>query len=89
MSLGGGRTLLEYMHEYDLKKRTIFVIRKYGGVRMGIDRFTCYKIAANDAVRRNSCNEVLNVQQPVPKDEEIYQRNKPANRRNRANYGTK
>ena len=39
---GAGKHILEYMLKNGLKNRVIFVSRKYGGVRMGPERFMCY-----------------------------------------------
>ena len=43
---GAGRQILKYMTDENIKNTAIFVARRYGGVRMGPDRFECYVEAA-------------------------------------------
>ena len=62
---GAGRHLLDYLEKNDLKARVIFVARKYGGIRMGPDRFTCYKQAAELAIQENLYNVVLKENQEI------------------------
>ena len=50
---GGGRVLLDYMNEQHLQNRVIFIVRYYGGVKLGADRFT-YIIRAASSVLMNS-----------------------------------
>ena len=41
-----GRQLLDILIKDNLKNRVIFVARRYGGIKMGPERFDCYKKAA-------------------------------------------
>ena len=61
-----GRKLLQYMTEKELKCRVIFVARKYGGIRMGPDRFECYRAAADIVVKQDSYNTILKRNQWAP-----------------------
>ena len=47
---GSGRVLLQLMEQLDLKNKVIFVVRKYGGIKIGAARFLCYKQAASSAL---------------------------------------
>ena len=60
---GAGRRLMDYMIQCGQKNRVIFISRKYGGVRMGVDRFECYLAAAKTVVKANSWNSVLKLEQ--------------------------
>ena len=62
---GAGRTLLSMMQRSNLMNRVIFVARKYGGIRMGTDRFECYEQAGKIAVMEAPQNEVLGHRQTV------------------------
>ena len=43
---GSGRVLLQLMQERQLENRVIFVVRRYGGVKLGSTRFEGYRQAA-------------------------------------------
>ena len=43
---GAGRILLNILKHYDIKNKVVLVARKYGGIRMGTERFDCYAKAA-------------------------------------------
>ena len=45
-----GRVLLKILRQNELRGKAVFVARKYGGKKMGADRFTCYAEAAQDAL---------------------------------------
>ena len=47
---GAGRILLDLLVSSGLKGYAVFVARKYGGVRMGVERFTCYLQTAKQAL---------------------------------------
>ena len=51
---GAGRYILDYMVKNQLKNRVIFVARKYGGIRMGAERFSCYVQAATMAIEEST-----------------------------------
>ena len=58
-----GRLLLEWMVRNKMVNRVIFVSRKYGGVRMGMDRFECYIQAAKAVLMEHPFNKVLQKEQ--------------------------
>ena len=67
---GAGRILLEFMLRNNLRNRVFFITRKYGGVRMGMDRFDCYVNAAKiilDKFPDNPINKQVQgvLQQPI------------------------
>ena len=47
---GAGRAVLNILTQNKITDRVIFVCRKYGGIRMGADRFQCYADAARGAL---------------------------------------
>ena len=47
---GAGRVLLDLLEYKQCKDVAVFVARKYGGVRMGVDRLTLYQKAAKSAL---------------------------------------
>ena len=47
---GAGRVLLKILTQNNLKNHVIFVARKYGGIRMGPERFQCYAESAKAAL---------------------------------------
>ena len=47
---GAGRVLLDILEDRNLNETAIFVARKYGGTKMGADRFTMYSYAAKSAL---------------------------------------
>ena len=51
---GGGRVLLRWMRDHRLNNRACFVVRKYGGIKMGPERFVCLKEAIKDAIQKDS-----------------------------------
>ena len=53
------------MKKQNLKNRVIFVSRKYGGVRMGADRFECYLSAAKIVAKQHKWNIVLQQNQEI------------------------
>ena len=46
---GAGKHIMDYIRKNNLKNKVIFVSRKYGGIRMGAERFKCYVQAAAKA----------------------------------------
>ena len=51
---GAGRVLLDFLTNNLMEKRVVFVVRKYGGIRMGADRFTCYERAGQTAIEKHT-----------------------------------
>ena len=60
---GAGARLLGFMRFHQLKHKAIFVIRHYGGKRMGPGHFECYVEAAKIAILANPYNESLQINQ--------------------------
>ena len=63
-----GRVLLDFLVQNNLKNRVVFVARRYGGIRMGMDRFECYVDAARSAFQLNAYNTVLGLNQQLNSD---------------------
>ena len=63
---GAGRAIMDLMKKFQLKGRAIFVARKYGGVRMGTDRFECYVEAAKGSVMSDPSVKIDFSNPPVP-----------------------
>ena len=61
---GAGRVILEMMKNQNIRGRAIFVARKYGGKRMGLDRFAFYLKAAKSCV---GVSDDETVNQTIPK----------------------
>ena len=49
-----GRILMDLLQANNVKNRVVFVARRYGGIKMGADRFLCYLQAANQALKISS-----------------------------------
>ena len=49
---GAGRAILQFMENNTISNRVILVARKYGGIKMGPERFECYVQAAKQAVQK-------------------------------------
>ena len=47
---GSGRSLLSFLEEHKLEYRAVFVVRRYGGIKLGSDRFNMYIQAARLAI---------------------------------------
>ena len=62
---GAGRLLMEFLRVNNLKNRVVFVARRYGGTKLGGDRFQCYLDAATNVIENNLFNTILNEQQQV------------------------
>ena len=56
---------MELLKTSNLKNKAVFVARKYGGVKLGSERFQCYIQAATSALTRDSYNTVLKISQEV------------------------
>ena len=59
-----GRSILNFLQVNEIKDIVVFVARKYGGVKIGSERFQCYVQATKDAVEK-----LLNVNDLKLKDE--------------------
>ena len=62
---GAGKKVLDLMLKHDMLNRVVFVTRKYGGIKMGSDRFDCYAQAAKEVLQAHPFNEILQIQQPL------------------------
>ena len=47
---GAGRLILELMEQNGIQQKAVFVARRYGGIRMGTKRFSCYLKAARSCL---------------------------------------
>ena len=47
---GAGRSILKLMEDNNISNQVVFVARRYGGIRMGADRFQCYVQSAKAAL---------------------------------------
>ena len=73
---GAGRQLLQLLKENLCEDTVVFVARKYGGIRMGPNRFSCYVNAACNALNinapevnvRQGTRTANNRQQQTPQD---------------------
>ena len=50
---GSGRVLLQMLEERGLTDICVFVVRKYGGVKIGADRFKLYKEVVREVIDPN------------------------------------
>ena len=71
---GAGKTVLDFLKRNDLEKRVIFVARKYGGIKMGADRFECYENAAKMSIMKHPWNSILKVDQNLKPQPQSTQR---------------
>ena len=62
---GSGRILLELLEKNNKENTVVFVVRTYGGVKLGAARFTCYITVAA---------QVLRIQQDPPKQKQAGKR---------------
>ena len=46
-----GRAILNVLKHHNIQNKAVFIARKYGGTKMGANRFTCYIQAACDALQ--------------------------------------
>ena len=47
---GSGRILLKILEDSQLENKAVFVVRMYGGIKLGAERFSCYAKAAKNAL---------------------------------------
>ena len=48
---GSGRVVLDILESSSLENIAVFVVRKYGGVKLGMERFTLYERAVSDVLK--------------------------------------
>ena len=51
--INAGRMLLRWMKDNEVSNRVIFVVRHYGGLKMGLDRYDCIRQAAELALKKD------------------------------------
>ena len=61
---GGGKAILDLLLEDGYKDCAIFVVRNYGGVKLGIKRFDILKQAAKYALQQGNFPETENFPRP-------------------------
>ena len=66
---GAGKKILDLLVQSEIENRVIFVTRKYGGVKMGSDRFECYLHAAKSVITAFPYNEILQQEQKIPSEQ--------------------
>ena len=62
---GAGKQLLNLLVENKIVNRVVFVSRKYGGIRMGAERFQCYVQATKNVLSAHTKNTVLKIEQYI------------------------
>ena len=67
---GAGRIVLNWMEKCNLKNRVFFLVRYYGNIKMGADRFRCYIEAAKSALNNNPFNYYTNENQETKEVQE-------------------
>ena len=67
---GAGRVLLNFMLKQDLQNRVFFITRQFGGLKMGANRFDCYKDAAQIVIKSAPWNSILKTSQGLSNPDE-------------------
>ena len=70
---GAGRILLEFLQQNKISSKAVFVTRKFGGIKMGQDRFDCYIQAIKAVCILHPFNKILNCDQPLLSPDEKLQ----------------
>ena len=83
---GAGRAILQFMDMNNIQNRVVIVARKYGGIRMGNERFQCYVQAAKEAIQADLPNAKLVTKQDLP-ESRFPMRTRRQNNRNRYRGG--
>ena len=63
--VGAGRKILQVLLQNDIEARAVFVVRYYGGIKMGPDRFQCYEEAVKGAVLAHPFNTITRWEQKI------------------------
>ena len=50
--IGAGKNILALLTDSNLQNRVVFISRKYGGIKMSSDRFTCYQNVAREVLEK-------------------------------------
>ena len=72
---GAGRILLNVMVNNNIEERVIFVARRYGGMKLGADRFSCYTEVAKSVINLNPFNSILKINQYITETEKDQRKN--------------
>ena len=64
--IGAGRKVMDLLVQNHIGSRAIFIVRYYGGTKLGTDRFQCYIQAAKGAIQQHPYNLVLKIEQSLP-----------------------
>ena len=63
--IGAGRRLLQLLQKNEIEARAVFVVRYYGGMKMGTDRFQCYEEAVKGAILAHPFNTITRWEQTL------------------------
>ena len=77
-----GRLIMELLKVNNLKNRVFLVARRYGGSKLGSDRFQCYLEACISALRKHEHNDVLDVRQEIVVEDPRKKKKTPINNSN-------
>ena len=83
-----GRAVLDILTRNNMQNRVVFVTRKFGGIKMGPNRFECYRQAAKAALKSLSWNKKLNIHQHLLTPDDQAEHAKNANRAFRPKVST-
>ena len=78
---GASVKLLEILEGNAILQRAVFVVRYYSGKKLGPARFTCITEAAEECIKLNPFNSILNAVQELYYDEELSQEDMQEGRR--------
>ena len=86
---GGGRALLTFLLQNKLACRAIFVVRYFGGVKLGMNRYDRIREAAAFVIKKYPTNSILQRNQDIdddtvrgPQNPQLHVRGAPVRRRN-------
>ena len=63
--VGVGRICLQVMKENNITNRAFYIVRYYGGIKMGNDRFDCYIRVMKDALANSPTNRYTKTKQVI------------------------
>ena len=66
--LGAGRACLQALKDYGINNRAFFIVRYYGGTRLGNERFDCYKMAIKNVLEKCPVNKYTQQKQTMDGD---------------------
>ena len=65
---GAGKAVLDFLVRNNIKNKVAFATRKFGGIKMGAERFTCYVEATRQTITKFPYNTVLKINQHCDKE---------------------